>query len=259
MHYSMYLRGIKKPVVTEPEQKPVETKVETAVEPLKTVPEVDPSKFKTLDPNNIPDTMFANLCVSQEKAQVVTHPETQRSVDPTVEKLVKLLSDTQDIVTKGKMNKLLDVMFEGLEETIHENATLLDEYEADRIGQFFIDVSDKYFDDIGFESLPKAFIWNIPRTMYEDMCKAQDDGVPDILNPMIYLYIALSGEPGLAAARFMKILSELRYDNTSAFNEADDRYQALLDAEYGEDEEDPEESISATFIKNGYTAEDEDS
>ena len=224
-------------------------------------PEKDPESIEfTISPETTP---FSAMIQSQEEAEkhVLQIPEPMH-VDPVVNRLVDLLSNTQDIVTKAKLNKLLDVMFEGLETKINEPRTILDEYEANRIAQYFIDVEEKYFSDmaIGNSELPRSFIWNIPRTMYEDMCKAQDEGVIDVLNPMIYMYIALCGYPGEAAARFLKILNDIRYTNTNQFNEYDAKYQEKLDAEAEElSDTEYEESISEIFAKNGYAEEDEDS
>ena len=223
-------------------------------------PEKDPESIEIEVPSNTP---FTALIQSQEEAEqhALKIPE-PKYVDPIVQKLVDLLANTQDIVTKAKMNKLLDIMFEGLENQLHEPDTILDEYEANRIAEYFVELEEKYFNDIAIdrENLPKHFIWNIPRTMYEDMCKAQDDGVIDVLNPMIYMYIALCGYPGEAAARFLKILDDIRFVNVNQFNEYNDKYQEALDAESGEtSDNEQEESVAETFARNGYAAEDEDS
>lgn len=265
MHYSKYLRGVPGPVIISSPVEEAEV-IDSEVIETEVNEEVVQDQFPEKDPNSIkivipPDTPFSAMVQSQEEAAHSLQIPEPKYIDPVVNRLVDLLSSAQDIVTKAKLNKLLDVMFQGLEEKINEPRTILDEYEANRIAQYFIDVEEKYFSDMTIcdSELPKSFIWNIPRAMYEDMCKAQDEGVIDVLNPMIYMYIALCGYPGEASARFLKILDDIRYTDTNQFNEYDAKYQEKLDieAEQSEDEED-EESISETFARNGYAEEDED-
>jgi hypothetical protein len=257
MHYSSYLRGIPKPQTTT--QPVVNTPPVSSPEPVKVEP-VPAQEFKEVNPDDV-QLNFTALVQSQEgtsapKPKLGEPTSMIQGNDPIVGKLVDLLSKTQDIVTKAKMNKLLDVMFEGLEEQIHEPETILDEEEAGRIAEYFISLVDKYFSDIAISQyMPRYFIWNIPRAMYEDMCEAQDNGVIDILNPMVYLYIALCGYPGKAAARFFKILENIKYENVNQFNQYDAEYQQELDEESSDEEDN--ESIAENFARNGYAEEDD--
>lgn len=265
MHYSKFIKYDPQPAVTPPvDQIPMIIDPSLCTDTF-TYPNgetVTGSEFlkRALEKAN---PQFAReLWASQENVIPQVVQPKQQTVPPELEKLVKLF-ETNDIVTKAKLNKLFDVMAEGLQASLEDDSsTILDEFEANQIMEYFTEIEEKYFEDIPLSERPsKSFVWNIPRRMYEGMIYAKENDLLDIFNPMILMYLAMTDNPALAVSKFVSIISGLQYDNANAFQKHLDTYKEFLDrADQGEEiDVDEAEDIAATFARKGYAAADEDS
>ena len=77
-----------------------------------------------------------------------------------------------------------------------------------------------------------------------------DNSIPDILNPVVTLYISMCEEPELAYGRFLQIFKDKLYDHTNLIKRLDDDYLKLIKTD---DESEAEETNNFE-----YTGEDED-
>jgi hypothetical protein len=115
-----------------------------------------------------------------------------------------------------------------------------------------IDIGEKYFPDIPLTDTPDYwFIANIPVDMYNAILNIyNDNSIPDILNPVVTLYISMCEEPELAYGRFLQIFKDKLYDHTNLIKRLDDDYLKLIKTD---DENEAEETNNFE-----YTGEDED-
>jgi len=221
MHYSKYIKCNRAPVVSAP---PV----------VKHGPTIQQAQIVST-PNNITSQVTTPLQAFQEvnpatvEIPVMALPKPNNTpTNPIMDKMEQLFSN-RDPVTTMKLNKMLGLMIDEMEGRLEEPETILSEDEANRVMEYFTMLEDKYFSDIIMSERPsKLFVWNIPRSYYEDMVDAIDKGRPDYLNPMFLLYLAMTDYPGLAIPHFIKILMDLGYDDANQLNMYEQQYLDML-------------------------------
>lgn len=248
MHYSKYIKTNRKPVVDTP---PVR---ETYVEPVLTIEQTVETKmeetklqFPQVDPDKI------QIWADQEKVPLSINVDTETHYkDPLLEDFHQFLMNASksDIVTKQNTRKLLKYMVDCLKGELSESETMLSEDEATDIMMYMKHLEDEVFPDIPIrEELPKLFVWNIPRELYDGMVEAINNNVPDILNPIVPLYLSLTDYPDRSIGQFyLDIDKNLRFDHENDIRQSADEYKKWIfedeeieDAELVMDETDDDE------------------
>ena len=127
-----------------------------------------------------------------------------------------------------------------------------DELTNDEVNEILTYISlihDKYFSDIPLANdLSKLFVWNISRKMYMSMKNGIDKETPDIINPMFYMFIALSEEPGWMIGRFLNIVSEMLIEESDLIEKMDTEYLESLEMD---NEDDNTPLIDSEIISEG--------
>lgn len=167
------------------------------------VEQIDPSQFPTVDP------------------RTYQFPNVKSNFDAQSDKLATMLDKVSNLLEKCT-----------------EPPTQLNENQVNDILEYMEHLQDQYLSDLPISNdLSKPFVWNIPMTLYEDMCEALNNELPDILNPMFLFYITMLDYPGLAMGKFMKILLNLAYDHQNEINMYADQYDKACDAVENEDDD----------------------
>jgi len=225
MHYSYYLKthGYVKTVEPNP---PFQTQqTSTAINNLKFDDEsVMDIPFESTESNPEPSheyNMYDTL--AQVPAQDVSQYPT---IDPDTYSFDAHARLDEQLKTFAKMtNKLTNVL-----ERCTEPPTQLNENQVNDILEYMEHLQNEYLSDIPISNeLSKPFVWNIPITLYEDMCEAINNDLPDVLNPMFPFYIAMLDYPGLAMGKFMKIILSIAYDHQNEINMYADQYDKACD------------------------------
>ena len=234
MHYSYYIKTSRKPVVETPPARETyvepELKIEQTVE---TKQEETKQEFPQVDPEKI-----GQIWVSQENTpQTINVDSEMHYKDPLLEDFHQFLTNANksDIVTKQNTRKLLKYMVDCLKGELAENETMLSEDEATEIMIYMKHLEEDVFPDIPIkETLPKLFVWNIPRELYDGMVDAINNNVPDILNPIVPLYLSLTDYPDRSIGQFyLDIDKNLRFDHENDIRQSADEYKQWI----SEDEE----------------------
>ena len=105
--------------------------------------------------------------------------------------------------------------------------TNLNQEEMEFVMGLLMDLGEKYFSDIPLVDTPDYwFIANIPVEMYNAILSWYNQtDVPDILNPVVTLYISMCEEPELAYGRYLNILNSYIYDNAILINKLNAEYK----------------------------------
>ena len=103
----------------------------------------------------------------------------------------------------------------------------LSQEEMEFVMGLLMDLGEKYFSDIPLVDTPDYwFIANIPVEMYNAILSWYNQSdVPDILNPVVTLYISMCEEPELAYGRYLRILDSHIYDHTNLINKLNAEYK----------------------------------
>lgn len=113
-----------------------------------------------------------------------------------------------------------------------ESKTILKDKEVIEILDRLSDLQVKYFPEIPLnDELTKQFVWNIPRDAYKGMRDALDYPRPDILDPMMVLYLLLSVSPKDAIGKYWTIVNELIVMNEQEIAEDALEYDHVYDYE----------------------------
>jgi hypothetical protein len=106
----------------------------------------------------------------------------------------------------------------------------LDEDEANTVMEYLIHLQDTYFENIPLTEQPsRLFVWNIPKQLYNAMCKAIEEEQPDIFNPMFYFYLSMTDYPGLAVAHYLHIMIDNGYDNIQTVKQLEQQYLSMVE------------------------------
>ena len=230
MHMSNYLKGVASST-------PVTTGVNTsALEETnkKLREELDELEQKYLDLQekivNIPDTTTVTTDQEdggEDTASVATLRATIEGLQAQVNLLKKKLEISNEKHDNSEIKRMLEVIHDQLingSEYDHDDELTNDE--VNEILEYISTIHDKYFKDIPLaEDLSKLFVWNIPRSMYKAMRDSIDKYEADIINPMFFMFIALSEEPGWMIGRFLDIVGVMIVDQNELIEEMSEEYQ----------------------------------
>lgn len=156
------------------------------------------------------------------------------------------LNPIEDDVNENSVNKIISIMKDyarnnsGVAPSHVEN-TNLDDNEINEVLSYLLYLQEKYFKDLPLSSeLCKQFMWNIPKNVYKSFKECMEYGEPDILNPMMSLYIFCVDEPRFSVGKFIDTLYNLiGPDELDLIEEKVNEYNEYFnDNEEDDDEED---------------------
>jgi len=160
---------------------------------------------------------FTKLIKTSAYSPPVVEATTQPQSEQTSElvQLLRKLTNEKDIV---------QTMPHVLEETI-----LTDDEVNDILG-YLLDFNTKYFPNVPLsKDIVKQFLWNAPRDIVRGMRYAQTHPeLPDILNPVMYLYPLLMKDPSDAIGLYWQSLLKVLDGNREAIKEDAAAYIADL-------------------------------
>lgn len=273
MHYSNYLKCNRKfaheePAVSQPEQK-VEENAQAQSILAETVNKYLSKQKDSIDSVVVYDTVLSgadlNVDVTMtdaykkmEAEHVTEETKVEDAPEPPKPEHVKeefpeynpnspvaqMTNIIQNASPKdvAEANRAMTVLTNALKQYEVNPPTLLGEDEVNDIMTYMGELETKYFSDIPLaEELNMEFVWNIPRYIYDDMCTASNNHVPDVLNPMLPFYIYLTPCPGEAMATFIRKIMDLALDDPvtrSTMAQADVVWKARMDAADSEDDDD---------------------
>ena len=179
---------------------------------------------------------YAKLIRSTRYNVTLNEPEKEKEKEasPDASEMVKLLR---------KLSEKADMIPDHLKE---EN-TILNDYEVNELLECALHFQDKYFKHIPLKKdLIKPFVWNIPRSVLDGVryCRNHtEEAVPDLLNPMLLMYLFLTENPADAIGAFMDTLIELidLDGNREAIEE--DALAYLADQNAPEEDEEEETNV----------------
>jgi hypothetical protein len=117
---------------------------------------------------------------------------------------------------------------------------LLTQYDVDDMLLQLRDFEEKYFSDIPMsQMLEPQFAFNVPKTVVDAMRCAKRDDVPDVLNPLLLMYLFFTDDPYLVIGRYLQILGGIMESNMTDINDDAQRY--IADLQNGDDGEETDE------------------
>lgn len=132
-------------------------------------------------------------------------------------------------------------------ERLKEENTILNDYEVNELLECALHFQDKYFQHIPLKKdLIKPFVWNIPRSVLDGVryCRNHtEEAVPDLLNPMLLMYLFLTENPADAIGAFMSTLIELIDLDGNREAIEDDALAYLADQNAPDEDEEEETNV----------------
>ena len=161
---------------------------------------------------------FTKLIKTSVYSPPAVTPQPQPEQTSELVQLLRKLTNEKDIV---------QTMPHVLEETI------LSDDEVNDILTHLLDFNTKYFPNIPLsKDIVKQFLWNAPRDIVRGMRYSENHpGLPDILNPVMYLYPLLMKDPSDAIGLYWQTLSKLLDGNREAIKNDAAAYIADLNFE----------------------------
>lgn len=161
---------------------------------------------------------FTKLIKTSAYSPPAVAPQPQPEQTSELVQLLRKLTNEKDIV---------QTMPHVLEETI------LSDDEVNDILSHLLDFNTKYFPNIPLsKDIVKQFLWNAPRDIVRGMRYSENHpGLPDILNPVMYLYPLLMKDPSDAIGLYWQTLSKLLDGNREAIKNDAAAYIADLNFE----------------------------
>lgn len=158
---------------------------------------------------------FTKLIKTSAYSPPAVTPQPQPEQTSELVQLLRKLTNEKDIV---------QTMPHVLEETI------LSDDEVNDILSHLLDFNTKYFPNIPLsKDIVKQFLWNAPRDIVRGMRYSENHpGLPDILNPVMYLYPLLMKDPSDAIGLYWQTLSRILDGNREAIKNDAAAYVADL-------------------------------
>lgn len=132
-----------------------------------------------------------------------------------------------------RLNDLVSSKFENAPDDFENNE--LEDSQISEIMIQLLEFQEKYFPMIPLaEELVKKFIWNIPKPVYKAFRDARDRE-RDALNPILFLYLFCTDDPGYCIAKFWDVIvSEVVMPNEELIYELADSYMENIEQQEDE-------------------------
>ena len=186
--------------------------------PIEQAPETNHNPFENNESDTNETTEAAPVVEEKTETKVEEKPAKEHP-------LVALFKNPEDIYRITTVLEHAKALAEA--ENPANGSVNLNQEEMEFVMGLLIDLGEKYFPDIPLVDTPDYwFIANIPIEMYNAILSWYNQtDVPDILNPVVTLYISMCEEPELAYGRYLKILRGYIYDNAILVNKLDAEYK----------------------------------
>ena len=174
---------------------------------------------------------FTKLIKTSAYSPPAVAPQPQPEQTSELVQLLRKLTNEKDIV---------QTMPHVLEETI------LSDDEVNDILSHLLDFNAKYFPNIPLsKDIVKQFLWNAPRDIIRGMRYSENHpGLPDILNPVMYLYPLLMKDPSDAIGLYWQTLSRILDGNREAIKNDAAAYIADLNFDANVEKYDDESPLT---------------
>jgi hypothetical protein len=194
--------------------------------PIEAAPENNHNPFENNEHDTNETTEAKSVEKPVEEAPVKEHP------------LVALFKNPEDIYRITTVLEHAKALAEAENPT--NDRVNINQEQMEFVMGLLMDIGEKYFPDIPLADTPDFwFIANIPVDMYNAILNwYNQDDLPDVLNPVVTLYVAMCEEPELAYGRFIKLLNENIYDNILLINKLSAEYVELIKSDDEEVDED---------------------
>lgn len=168
----------------------------------------------------------------------------ERDIEERTTMLNRTSAQLDKLVNKeeNEANVLKEMLKEISDKISSSTAEAKNALTSDQVGEimdFIMHLNETYFQNIPLaDEQFEKFVWNVPKRMYDSMMDQLERGEPDILNPMLLMYLSFVDEPGWTMGHFLTKLSEMiENDKDSVEYDNVEYLKSLI-----EDEEEEEES-----------------
>lgn len=168
----------------------------------------------------------------------------ERDIEERTTMLNRTSAQLDKLVNKeeNEANVLKEMLKEISDKISSSTAEAKNALTSDQVGEimdFIMHLNETYFQNIPLaDEQFEKFVWNVPKRMYDSMTDQLERGEPDILNPMLLMYLSFVDEPGWTMGHFLTKLSEMiENDKDSVEYDNVEYLKSLI-----EDDEEEEES-----------------
>lgn len=168
----------------------------------------------------------------------------ERDIEERTTMLNRTSAQLDKLVNKeeNEANVLKEMLKEISDKISSSTAEAKNALTSDQVGEimdFIMHLNETYFQNIPLaDEQFEKFVWNVPKRMYDSMTDQLEREEPDILNPMLLMYLSFVDEPGWTMGHFLTKLSEMiENDKDSVEYDNVEYLKSLI-----EDEEEEEES-----------------
>jgi hypothetical protein len=154
--------------------------------------------IKTLYVDNNPSTYNeepTDVICSYDNCEtsIINDSNNKALSDEKIDKLISLLETSQPMMPPESIEK----------------AELTDD-EANEVLSYLLYLQTEYFSEIPLaRELCKQFVWNMPREVYEAYSTTKKYEEPDVINPLIFLYILCTEDPYFSMGKYVNIINNL--------------------------------------------------
>ena len=215
--------------------------------PIEPAPESNHNPFENNERDTNETTEAAPVAKPDPKTTETTEAKPADEKPAKEHPLVALFKNPEDIY---RITTVLEHAKALAEAENPANGTVnLNQEEMEFVMGLLIDLGEKYFSDIPLVDTPDYwFIANIPVEMYNAILSWYNQSdVPDILNPVVTLYISMCEEPELAYGRYLRILDSYMFDHTNLINKLNAEYKKAKQIDTDEEEAEAEDDLIETI------------
>lgn len=176
----------------------------------------------------------------------------ERDIEERTTMLNRTSAQLDKLVNKeeNEANALKEMLKEISDKISSSTAEAKNALTSDQVGEimdFIMHLNETYFQNIPLaDEQFEKFVWNVPKRMYDSMMDQLERGEPDILNPMLLMYLSFVDEPGWTMGHFLTKLSEMiENDKDSVEYDNVEYLKSLI-----EDDEDDEEYDKVEYLKS---------
>ena len=111
------------------------------------------------------------------------------------------------------ISNMLHEIRENMSSQTADVTTQLSDDEVADIMTYLVNLQNTYFQDIPLASDQiKAFVFNVPSHVYDGMRDAIDREDPDVMNPIMMMYVAFIDDSGISMGKYLEIIRKLLDD-----------------------------------------------
>lgn len=188
----------------------------------------------------------------------------ERDIEERTIMLNRTSAQLDKLVNKeeNEANALKEMLKEISDKISSSTAEAKNALTSDQVGEimdFIMHLNETYFQNIPLaDEQFEKFVWNVPKRMYDSMMDQLERGEPDILNPMLLMYLSFVDEPGWTMGHFLTKLSEMIENDKDSVEYDNVEYLKSLIEDYEDDEEYDKVEYLKSLIDNNEEEETND-